>query len=208
MVFEKCENSGHGAGIVERVPETREESVEGVRQGVSACTALVLGACAYEALMPEEQQAVQARIMRDLGKASNAADRVKVVARIFDVFPIKAIIEAVLPGAGDLGAEVVNFCYLYGEACYSGLGAEKRSELVKLSIKDFFIGLIHGVGDVADYFYKSNVKAAGFFEERVERLMKEAAQNGVDPEKLKAVELSRKKVGRALKVGGWMLKKR
>ncbi|EKD92930.1 MAG: hypothetical protein ACD_28C00300G0015 [uncultured bacterium] len=208
MVFEKNEGGARDRVELERVPETRIRSLERIREGTAACTAVVMAGTSYEGLAPQGQECVRERIVEDLKKAAGSADRVKLVARIFDVFPIKAIIEAVLPGAGDLGAEVVNFCYLYGEACYSGLGAEKRSELVKLSIKDFFIGLIPGVGDVADYFYKSNVKAAGFFEERVERLMKEAAQNGVDPEKLKAVELSRKKVGRALKVGGWMLKKR
>jgi hypothetical protein len=209
MVFEKNERGVSGRGELERVPETEERSVEGVQRGTSACMELVLGDRRYEELSLEEKQGVRAHLLRDLEKAAGSANRVRIVARIFDVFGLKTLAEA-FPVLGDVIMSFVNLLYLSLEARHAGLSAKEKAALVRQEVVDFMIGVlpIPLVTDIADYFYKSNVKALAFFDQRVEQLMKEAREKGVNSDKLKELEEARKKVERALKVGGWFVRKK
>ncbi len=80
-------------------------------------------------------------------------NRFRIFGKKFGLDPILGVI----PGIGDVIPIILSF-YLVWIAVQLRLPDDKISLMIRNIVIDFFIGIIPLIGDVGDFFYKSNTK--------------------------------------------------
>jgi hypothetical protein len=80
-------------------------------------------------------------------------NRFKILGFRFGLDPLIGII----PGLGSTVTYLLSF-YIVWIAYELNMPKDKLAEMIKNITLDFILGLVPGVGNVADFFYKANIK--------------------------------------------------
>ena len=118
------------------------------------------------------------KILRELEKAKGSEERVRLFADIMDKKGFDAII-GLFPEIGDASSSAIAGLYLLLEANRAGLDKSDYLKIIGLQATDLFVGSVPVVGDIADYFFKANLKSVDLFAERTAALVREATAAGV-----------------------------
>lgn len=85
---------------------------------------------------------------------------------------------SLVPELGDGASSIASFLVELQQASKAGLPWSDRLGILMNQVTDFGIGAIPVVGDIADYFYKSNVKAKNRFVAHFRRQLLRAWKEG------------------------------
>jgi len=121
---------------------------------------------------------------KKLEQMEDAAKRVKISAYILDTCGLEAIV-SIVTGAGDIGGTLLSL-HPVMEAIALKCPKPLIEKMLWNLAKDFFIGLIPLVGDVADFFYKANKKNRKLFEAHLEEVRQRFADH---PEKITEAQM-------------------
>lgn len=123
------------------------------------------------------------KIIKQLKKAKNVEDRVKLFSKWTDSYGLEAIISLV-PEVWDLAPSIVSTCYLLAEWINIWLSRTDCLKILWYQTADILVGAIPGVWDVADFFFKSNKYSAKIFSQHLEKLKKAALEKWVSQEEI------------------------
>lgn len=137
------------------------------------------------------------KFIDDLLKGHEVKERVKIFGKVVDTYGLDAIF-SLFPGVGDVVAAVLAACYLLYEGRNAGLPSNEMAKIVKYQIADIAIGTVPVAGDVIDYFFKANKKAAKIFEQYFQNLQKSAMEKGVTMDDIAHVKQDQKEFMNAM----------
>ncbi len=140
----------------------------------------------YEQLqqMPNEQQAIAQQLIQ----AESARKRVQLLATVLDRFGVEAFVGTFVPALGDGATSAMAGAYILAEAERAGMDEEEILKLVVYQGKDFAVGAIPVIGDLADLLLShANIKSAKVFKTRVKDLEVQAIEDGLDPKMVQLI---------------------
>jgi len=126
---------------------------------------------------PEQREltAEQHEVFTDLAAARDALARAENYAKILDRYPVDALVGMLVPGMTDAMLSFGSSAYLLRQSVRAGLGKTEMAKIIGLQIADAAIGVLPGIGDIADYFFKANNMSLTYFKQRVAELEQQLA---------------------------------
>lgn len=188
----QIESTGGGAAPKKAEPVTPEAAKGMVEGKAKKHLAGLKGEVANDNADAPELTPVQKKALEELKMAKNSEERVKLFAKIADDVGLDPLI-SLIPELGDAGSSIISGLYLLYEGKKAGIGMSGYLKIIALEAADFAVGAIPVLGDVADYFFKSNKWAAKSFEERTKELAEKARKAGVSEDKIQTLMLSAEK---------------
>lgn len=116
-------------------------------------------------------------------------------ANIMDKYGVDAL-SGLIPALGDWSVAGISGAYLIHKGNQIGLEKKEKRNIVINKIKDALIGTLPIIGDILDYFYKSNLKSAEHFHEKVRQLEENARSKGVPEDTIQKLKTELKIVGK------------
>lgn len=135
-----------------------------------------------KALSPEEKATLCESFITALKIATTIEARVRLYARIMDIYLVDAAIGAMLPVAGDLITSGINTGYMLRAAKTMGLSKQDIAKIVALQAADAVIGLIPLADLPTDTVFPANLLSARYFTAQLEKLIQNARVAGVPDE--------------------------
>lgn len=132
-----------------------------------------------KALSPEERETLCVHFINALKTATTVEARVRLYARVTDLYFVDAVIGATLPIAGDLMTSGVSAGYMLWEAKNMGLSKKDIVKILALQTTDAAIGLLPLADILADTVFPANLLSARYFTAQLEKLIKNARAAGV-----------------------------
>ena len=145
--------------------------------------------------MESIQYTDQEESLQKLEEAYVITKQIDKFATVMDTYGIDAL-ASLLPGAGDAITATLSGAYLLKKANQIELTKKDKRKIVITKIKDTLVGLIPVLGDILDYFYKSNKISLKLFEKKVIELEKNARQKGVSEESIQKLKQELNIVGK------------
>jgi septum formation topological specificity factor MinE len=124
--------------------------------------------------LEEEQE----KSLQKLEQGYRIAKDVDRFATIMDKYGVD-VISGLIPALGDWSVAGISGAYLIKKGNQIDLDKKAKRNIIITKIKDALIGTIPVIGDIFDYFYKSNIKSAEHFHEKVRELEQDARAKGV-----------------------------
>ena len=124
-----------------------------------------------------ERAKERAKVMEDLRRSAGVVHFMDQYATLIDEFGGDVLI-GLIPGVGDAGSTIASLFTQMVQASRVGLPFGDRFVMLFDQLADLGIGAVPVVGDIADYFYKSNVAAKDRFVRHFERQLLDAWKKG------------------------------
>ena len=123
------------------------------------------------------------KIIKQLNSAKNVEQRVKLFSKLTDTFWLEAIMW-IIPWVWDVTPALISTCYLLAEWIHIWLPWRRCLQILWYQTADAVIGLIPGIWDVADFFFKWNKYSAKIFSKHLEKLKRAAKEKGISQEEI------------------------
>ena len=136
-------------------------------------------------------------IKRKLARAKNVEDRVKLFAKVCDKFWVEAL-AWLIPIIGDLTPTIVCTCYLLIEGMNIWLSRKDCLRILWYQTADILVWSVPVIGDIADFFFKSNKYSSKIFTEHVKKLKKAALEKWITQEEIDKLWITEKKFIKAM----------
>ena len=131
-------------------------------------------------------------LKRKLARAKNVEDRVKLFAKVSDKFWVEAL-AWLIPIIGDLTPTIVCTCYLLIEGMNIWLSRKDCLRILWYQTADIIVWSVPVIGDIADFFFKSNKYSSKIFSEHVKKLKKAALEKWITQEEIDKIWKTEKK---------------
>lgn len=131
-------------------------------------------------------------LKRKLARAKNVEDRVRLFAKVSDKFWVEAL-AWLIPIIGDLTPTIVCTCYLLIEGMNIWLSRKDCLRILWYQTADIIVWSVPVIGDIADFFFKSNKYSSKIFSEHVKKLKKAAIEKWITQEEIDKIWKTEKK---------------
>lgn len=111
----------------------------------------------------------------------NSSERLKTISKIMDSYGLDALI-GLFAGVGDLATALISVYAITEAIKYDMPKAKILKMIINIGV-DLGIGIVPLLGDLIDYFYKSNKKNSKIFEKHLINL-----ESHFTPDKIKDIE--------------------
>lgn len=190
--------AGPYPGAIEAAPEEVPAEIAHEQDLTRIAVLAALTPEEIKAMTEEERALVREHIVRALEEATTVEARVKIYARVMDVYMVDTLIGFIFPEVGDIATAVAATAYLLWEADNADLTTIDRWKIFGLQALDAAVGLIPGADLILDTVFPANVLTARLFTQQVKKLAENARAAGVPDEVvqkiLKDAELMQEKV--------------
>jgi len=126
-------------------------------------------------------------MLKKLEKAKSTQERVELFGKVMDTFWVDAIVSLV-PELGDAWSSIVSSLYLLSEAKKMWFSIREYLKIVWYQTADILVWAVPVIWDIADYFFKANIRSAKIFAKHFEKIKKEAIKKWVSWEEIIALE--------------------
>ena len=126
------------------------------------------------------------KIIKQLKKAKNVEERVKLFAKWTDSYGLEAI-AWFIPAIWDITPAIISTCYLLTEWINVWLSWKDCMKILWCQILDVFVWAVPIIWDIADFFLKWNRYSAKIFSEHLEKLKKAALEKWASQEEINNV---------------------
>jgi hypothetical protein len=133
----------------------------------------------------EEREALREHFITALETATTAEARVRLYARVTDMYLLDTAIGAALPVIGDIATSAGSAGYLYWESQNMELEGSDIAKIMGWQVADAAIGLIPGIDLATDTVFPANVLSARYFTAQLNKLIANAKVAGVPEEVIK-----------------------
>ncbi|GEM_PF-2992092 len=130
----------------------------------------------------------QIKAKKKLRKSLRSENRFKLYAEIMDDYGVDPLTGLVLPGGGDVMTGAVSMGYFVGEGLRSGISLIDYPKMVFFQGLDKIIGLVPGVGDMADLALRANTRNLKYFVKKSGKCEARALKEGVTQREINALK--------------------
>lgn len=123
------------------------------------------------------------KILWQLKRAKNVEKRVQLFSKWSDQYWLEAII-SLIPEIWDLTPAIISSCYLIAEWINVWLSRQDCLKILWYQTIDFLLGAIPLIGDISDFFFKSNKYSSKVFSKHLEKLKRAALEKWVSQEEI------------------------